>query len=307
MFGLKEYADGEATLCTEEQLLIDDDLGALEAWLTGQDASNSHPKFTVTTHRSVPSVESIDDFDLGTTFEEFLTRGTAEPESEHEKYCSPGVVFEEDPLSCLLNTSNSFVSSQEIKVKKRGRKPKSNASSCPSSPGTTPTPPFMPSKRERNSVIFTPVMTPQPGKAQQSSPLVQYRQKRFSEDVYSPLLVRGRGADREGCCPLCHEPQVWLKIKQSAYWYHMNFYHGICASTGRPYDAPAELHHETIPGKPESVRVEGLCKDCNEWVIIVPEKPRLTPEYPLNSWYKHAQKCQSRLVTTDLEYPESLF
>ena len=296
MFGLKEYADGEATLCTGEQLLADDDLGALEAWLTGgQDAVNSHPKFTFTTHRSVPSVESLE-FDFG-QFEYFAQ----EPATE-ENNCSPGVVFEEDPLSCLLNTSNSFVSSQEMKVKKRGRKPKSTASS-PTSASTTP---VTPRKRPRKSVVFTPMMTPPPPTKAPGPQIVQYRQKRFAEDVYSPLLVRGRGADREGCCPLCPESQVWLKIKQSAYWYHMNFFHGICASTGRPYDPPAEMSFEPIPGKPESERIEGRCKDCNEWVLIVAENPRLAPDYPLNSWYKHAQKCQSRVVVTDLEYPESL-
>ncbi len=282
LLGLKEYADGEATLCVGDATFADDDLGALEQWLT--DVSAAQPNFTF---RTVPSMESFD-FDLGHF--DYLTQ-EAEAEEEKKPTCTPSVVFEEDPLSCLLNTSNSFVSSQEIKASKRGRKPKSTTFTPPPSSSTR--------KRPRRSFPFTPTSK------QTSNHQVQYRHKRFPEDVYSPLLVRGRGADREGCCPLCSEPPVWLKIKQSAYWYHLNFYHGICASTGRPYEPPAELHFESIPGKPESVRVEGLCLDCNEWIIIAAEKPRLALDYPKNAWYKHAQKCQSRPLT-DIEYPESL-
>lgn len=298
IFGLKEFADREATLCTGDLQPVQDDLSALEAWLMGQDtltdsASNTQPAFT---NRTVPSLDSLE-FDFGGNFDCLSV-------DLHQKIDSPAVVFEEDPLSCLLNTSNSFVSSPDLKVNKRGRKPKKSLEKPPAQP-----------RKLRRSILFTPVSTPPPSTTTttttttsnklQSSPTVQYRQKRFAEDLYSPLLVRGRGSDREGCCPLCVEPQVWLKIKQSAYWYHMNFYHGICASTGRPYDGPLEVRFEPIIGKTESVRVEGFCKDCEEWVVIAPENPKMAPDFPKNSWYKHAQKCQSRLVT-DIEYPESL-
>lgn len=302
IFGLKEYADGEATLCDADLHFTDNDLSALEAWLrTSQDVSNEPPaNFAYSTHRSVrsSSVESFD-FDFGGNFDYINNAEAAiEPRNDassgSQYYCSPTVVFEEDPLSCLLNTSNSFFSSPDIKVKKRGRKPKS-----PSAPRTPPV------KRLRRSVVFTPVSPQDSNSKPATSQIVQYRQKRFPEDVYSPLLVRGRGAEREGCCPLCAEPQVWLKIKQSAYWYHMNFFHGICASTGRPYDPPAELRYEPLPGKPESVRIEGFCQDCAEWVVVVAENPKLATEFPKSAWYKHAQKCQSRILA-DIEYPESL-
>ena len=66
--------------------------------------------------------------------------------------------------------------------------------------------------------------------------------KRHSpQDLYSPTVVRGGGYLKEGLCPLCSTP-TWFKIKQSAYWYHMNFTHGISAMTGLPYEMPSNIN-----------------------------------------------------------------
>ena len=128
--------------------------------------------------------------------------------------------------------------------------------------------------------------------------------RRFEEDAYSPRAVRGKGAFKEGMCPICaHE--VWFKIKQSAYWYHMNFTHGISAVTCKPYDLPVEYRRlkVTYPednGTP-TMEVEGLCGACEQWIMIAVRtwSARVEPFDALNhsSWFKHAQKCHHHMVS----------
>jgi Domain of unknown function (DUF4451) len=43
---------------------------------------------------------------------------------------------------------------------------------------------------------------------------------RFPGDLYIPFWTRGMGKAKEGLCRLC-PPETWLKIKISAYWYHV--------------------------------------------------------------------------------------
>lgn len=111
-----------------------------------------------------------------------------------------------------------------------------------------------------------------------------------ARDHYKPAEVRGKGAIKEGRCPLCPAP-VWLKIKQSAYWYHMNFTHGISASTGQPHPLPLRYRtvlapsvlgcanmREASPAAFYSLSpannafneqlIEGLCGRCGEWIPI---------------------------------------
>lgn len=129
----------------------------------------------------------------------------------------------------------------------------------------------------------------------------EIRRARFPDDLYTPRLVRGHGLSREGLCHICN-PGVWLKIKQSAYWYHMNFIHGISAITGRPYDPPKDVRtgrSEMIQGEMMD-HLEGYCEQCERWVAVekVPSIDRNPKVYDVvassPSWWRHAQKCNNR-------------
>lgn len=120
-------------------------------------------------------------------------------------------------------------------------------------------------------------------------PPVKWR--RSEDDMYTPKEVRGTGFLRMGRCNICG---IWLKIKQSAYWYHMNFIHGISASTGRPHPPPIAIRQRA--GSESTVVVEGRCGTCQEWIPVHQQGS------PLNvvptdlgcltsSWWHHAQKC----------------
>lgn len=141
-----------------------------------------------------------------------------------------------------------------------------------------------------------------------------------THDMYSPKEVRGKGPLKEGRCPLCPE-ETWLKIKQSAYWYHMNFTHGISAVTGQPHPMPSSYRrlqsspntpntHTTYTGigltdkehqQPSLIAIEGCCPKCNQWITIHvlewdDKQPRSISICTLNhaSWYKHVQKCTQK-------------
>lgn len=130
---------------------------------------------------------------------------------------------------------------------------------------------------------------------------------RWEGDLYTPRWQRGVGDSKEGLCPLCEE-EVWLRIKQSSYWYHMNYHHGISATTGKPYDPPADFEVERLArtGVDEAViRLSGLCSKCHEWVTIstkhLDEDERQLacpledlidiPSVNLMTWYRHSQRC----------------
>ncbi|KAF7726454.1 hypothetical protein EC973_008689 [Apophysomyces ossiformis] len=106
------------------------------------------------------------------------------------------------------------------------------------------------------------------------------RQKlRFDGDVYTPKWVRYTGQLKEGYCDSC-QPGKWLQLKNSAYWYHKQFYHGISSVSGRQFVEPLECRpadHDVI---------EGLCHQCHQFVAICNSKRK-------NSvlWYRHAHKC----------------
>ncbi|KAK3117368.1 hypothetical protein LTR53_001358 [Teratosphaeriaceae sp. CCFEE 6253] len=49
---------------------------------------------------------------------------------------------------------------------------------------------------------------------------IQRQKARFEGDLYSATWVCGAGAERAGWCSYC---SVWLKLRDSAYWYHMQY------------------------------------------------------------------------------------
>ena len=107
------------------------------------------------------------------------------------------------------------------------------------------------------------------------------QQPRFKDDQYSPKWVRYSGQLKEGYCDTCPEGR-WLQLKNSAYWYHKQFYHGISSVTGRPFAEPLEQRVG-----PDGV-LQGLCHQCICFVPICNGKKRRNSLL----WYKHAHKVR---------------
>ncbi|KAI8049818.1 uncharacterized protein B0P05DRAFT_321789 [Gilbertella persicaria] len=107
------------------------------------------------------------------------------------------------------------------------------------------------------------------------------RQKlRYDGDYYTPKWVRYTGHLKEGYCDSCH-PGKWLQLKNSAYWYHKQFCHGISSVSGKPFMKPLDQRM----GKGDMI--EGLCHQCRHYVPVCNGKKK--NNYML--WYRHAHKC----------------
>ncbi|KAJ1674873.1 hypothetical protein EV182_002389 [Spiromyces aspiralis] len=102
---------------------------------------------------------------------------------------------------------------------------------------------------------------------------------RFADDLYTPLWVRGTGEAKEGFCDACN-PGKWLQLKNSAYWYHKQFHHGVSSVSGRPFVRPLQVRHL------EPELIEGLCHQCRQWVPVANIKRKSGV-----LWFKHAHKC----------------
>ncbi|KAI8094225.1 hypothetical protein BDF21DRAFT_408251 [Thamnidium elegans] len=126
-----------------------------------------------------------------------------------------------------------------------------------------------------------PVITEADLEAAKKDPnAIPRRQKlRYRGDEYTPKWVRYTGQLKEGYCDTC-KPGKWLQLKNSAYWYHKQFFHGISSVSGKSFQKPLEQRagdHDVI---------EGLCHQCKIFVPICNSKRK-------NSvlWYRHAHKC----------------
>ncbi|KAG1139122.1 hypothetical protein G6F37_009775 [Rhizopus arrhizus] len=107
------------------------------------------------------------------------------------------------------------------------------------------------------------------------------RQKpRYEGDHYTPKWVRYTGHLKQGYCDSCI-PGKWLQLKNSAYWYHKQFYHGISSVSGKPFMKPIKQRL----GKGDTI--EGLCHQCQRFVPASNAKKK--NNYML--WYRHAHKC----------------
>ncbi|KAI9298615.1 hypothetical protein K502DRAFT_286148, partial [Neoconidiobolus thromboides FSU 785] len=108
---------------------------------------------------------------------------------------------------------------------------------------------------------------------------------KFKGDKYSPCFIKGYKGNKKGMCPECYYKKnkvVWLKMKHSGYWYHMNNIHGI-ASNGYGYKEPIKTRNQEIE------ILQGLCHQCYQWIDLnkYPNKSKI--ENLL--WKKHVQKC----------------
>ncbi|PVV05443.1 hypothetical protein BB560_000037 [Smittium megazygosporum] len=141
-----------------------------------------------------------------------------------------------------------------------------------------------------------------------------------TDNCYTPKSVRGTGMSKEAKCELCSKKgtEKWLKTKCSAYWYHMNYFHGISSITGKPYMDPMTYRIAQIPvvkkkrNSPEKLSKElreteilyfkhtkqALCGYCREWVNVESERnaPVNVPEI---YWWKHAQKCHKKYILNE--------
>lgn len=105
---------------------------------------------------------------------------------------------------------------------------------------------------------------------------------RFEGDLYTPIFVRGDGPTRAGWCVYCSS---WLTLKDSAYWYHMHFAHGISCQTGK--HLPGPIRCRATAGAARGVGdAEWLCGGCGRWVLIV------TGEKGRTAWWRHAYRCK---------------
>ncbi|KAJ3368874.1 hypothetical protein GGF31_006009 [Allomyces arbusculus] len=84
-----------------------------------------------------------------------------------------------------------------------------------------------------------------------SDPIPRVQKLRFPGDLYTPRLVRYTGAAKEGLCDLCPQGK-FLQLKNSAFWYHKQFYHGISSVSGLPFVEPIERRTVTVRVPPAS-------------------------------------------------------
>lgn len=72
------------------------------------------------------------------------------------------------------------------------------------------------------------------------------------------------------------------KLKDSAYWYHMHYTHGISCATGKFFSAPrAGRSAQGVVG------YDALCSNCDQWVYVGRLDRWHTP------YFRHAYKCQT--------------
>ncbi|CAG8586750.1 639_t:CDS:2 [Paraglomus occultum] len=102
---------------------------------------------------------------------------------------------------------------------------------------------------------------------------------RHPGDLYTPQWVRYTGRFKEGLCEIC-DPGKWLQLKNSAFWYHKQFFHGISSTSGGPFLPPIDTRTILID------TTEGLCHQCSKWIPLRSSKRKSSM-----SWYRHAYKC----------------
>nr|KAJ3411607.1 hypothetical protein HK105_002584 [Polyrhizophydium stewartii] len=117
------------------------------------------------------------------------------------------------------------------------------------------------------------------------------------DDVYTPRWVRLEGHKKEGLCQMCPSPGRWLQLKNSAYWYHKQFTHGISSVSCRPFTPPTSIRvvwettatnrhvaqrretgengYQTIACSSTHLIVEGRCGTCHQWIQLSNAKRRM--------------------------------
>ncbi|KAF2721170.1 hypothetical protein K431DRAFT_73745 [Polychaeton citri CBS 116435] len=138
---------------------------------------------------------------------------------------------------------------------------------------TTPTQPPPPPVFDSN-----PTRTEPPQRDLDGSPVPKEQSPRFPHDIYTARWVRGESTKRQGWCGYC---QTWLELKNSTYWYHLHYSHGISCTTGKLMEPPLHLRLRNNSW-------DAYCAACQDWVSLGSgEKGR-------TSYYRHIYKCQEK-------------
>ncbi|KAK5173773.1 uncharacterized protein LTR77_002454 [Saxophila tyrrhenica] len=131
-----------------------------------------------------------------------------------------------------------------------------------------------------NTLFSTPVGPKVDPRFAVNDERIQQQRARFDGDQYTAAWTRGQGTDRAGWCGFC---STWHKMKDSAYWYHMHYSHGISYATGQPFQPPKATQWND---KSNSVKVQ--CATCDEWLILGSGSRART------SYFRHAYKCEAK-------------
>ncbi|KAJ2612743.1 hypothetical protein GGF44_006075, partial [Coemansia sp. RSA 1694] len=116
---------------------------------------------------------------------------------------------------------------------------------------------------------------------------------RSPSDMYTPRWMRGMGKAKEGLCPICYNNGElnWKRMKCSAYWYHLNYFHGVSSLTGRPFPKPQATR--MVQAGSGKQRQQGQCHICLEWVDTASTR-KVRVNVPEIYWWKHIQACIKR-------------
>jgi len=114
-------------------------------------------------------------------------------------------------------------------------------------------------------------------------------------DLYTPRYIKGIGSSKHGLCPIClfEKKMAWFNMKFSAYWYHLQFNHGVSSVTLRPFPIPLEIRIACVDDEYELPLIEAKCCECLKWVSIVGLK-RTWVKVPEIFWWKHIASCQRK-------------
>ncbi|KAA1113300.1 hypothetical protein PGT21_027529 [Puccinia graminis f. sp. tritici] len=86
---------------------------------------------------------------------------------------------------------------------------------------------------------------------------------RCDEDLYTPMWCRGQNDKKEGFCDMCRGG-AWFRLKNSAYWYHKQYFHGVSSTTGHYFYPPQEIKRGFSTANRQQIL--GKCHECEEWV-----------------------------------------
>ncbi|KAI8450842.1 hypothetical protein BY996DRAFT_4055975 [Phakopsora pachyrhizi] len=156
--------------------------------------------------------------------------------------------------------------------------------------GKSPFPPGLDGKLRPSSEDFEEAVD------EDGESVVPWKQElRCDEDLYTPIWCRGQNDKKEGFCDMC-DGGAWFRLKNSAYWYHKQYFHGVSSTTGHYFYPPKEIKRGLSTANRQQIL--GLCHECEEWVgyssVIGNQQCKKKPKTDgkvSTLWYKHAHKC----------------
>lgn len=103
---------------------------------------------------------------------------------------------------------------------------------------------------------------------------------RSESDLYTARWTVGEGKDRRGWCGYC---STYWKLKDSAYWYHLHYCHGVL-SGGDRMPEPRAMREGRGAGS-----WEVQCGTCERWVALASGDKGRT------GYFRHVYKCLTPL------------